>query len=75
MADAFLTPRFNDQLRSLGRSIPWVPDKNGFSICGDANAPDGMLAVNFLRHYQIYMDYSKKQMILEPNPPDAAPQA
>jgi len=92
VADAFLTPRFNDQLRPLGRSIPWVPDKAGWHSCrirqiavgsvamddplvflppvqgfgGDANAPDGMLAVNFLRRYQLYIDYSKKQVLLEP---------
>jgi hypothetical protein len=97
IADAFLTPRFNDELRRLGGSIPWVPDKQGFSTCrirriavgpfamenplivlppvqgfgGDANAPDGMLAINFLRRYRIYIDYAKKEMILEPNSPDA----
>lgn len=91
--DAIVTPRFNGQLRSAGRNIAWVPDKQGFSTCrigriavgpfgmddplivlppvqgfgGDANAPDGMLAVNFLRGYRLYIDYSKKQVILAPN--------
>lgn len=46
-----------------------LPPVQGFG--GDANAPDGILAVNFLRHYRIYLDYSKKQMILEPNSLDA----
>lgn len=97
MAEALLTPVFNDELRRGGRSIAWIPDKSGFSMCrirriavgpfamenplvvlmpvqgfgGDANAPDGMLAVNFLRRYRIYIDYAKKQMIFEANPPDA----
>jgi hypothetical protein len=94
IAEAFLTPRFNDRLRGLGRTIPWAPDKDGWQTCrirriavgavamdhplivlppvqgfgGDANAPDGMLAVNFLRRYRLYIDYSKKQVLLEPNP-------
>jgi hypothetical protein len=97
IADAFLTPRFSDDLRRVGRSISWAPDKQGFSTCrirrvavgpfgmenpllvlppvqgfgGDANAPDGMLAINFLRRYRIYIDYATKQMILEPNSPGA----
>jgi hypothetical protein len=97
IADAFLTPKFNDQLRRTGREIPWTPDRQGFSTSrvrrlavgpftmenplivlppvqgfgGDANAPEGILAVNFLRNYRIYLDYAKKQAILEPNPPRA----
>jgi hypothetical protein len=93
IADAFLTPKINEQLRRMGREIPWNPDRQGFSTCrvrrlavgpfsmenplivlppvqgfgGDANAPDGILAVNFLRRYRIYLDYAKKKAILEPN--------
>jgi hypothetical protein len=33
LADAFLTPRFSDDLRRRGGNIPWVPDKQGFSTC------------------------------------------
>ncbi len=97
LADAFLTPKFSDDLRRRGGAIPWVADKQGFSTCrirriavgpfamenpllvlppvqgfgGDANAPDGMLAINFLRRYKLYIDYTKKQVIFEPNSTDA----
>lgn len=50
-----------------------LPPVQGFG--GDVNAPDGMLAINFLRRYRIYIDYAKKQMILEPNSPDAQARA
>lgn len=33
IADAFVTPRFNEQLRRQGRSIRWAPDKEGWSTC------------------------------------------
>jgi hypothetical protein len=93
IADAFLTPRFNDRLRGLGRSIPWVPDKGNWHSCrirriaagavamddplialppvqgfGGGAAPDGLLAANFLRRCRLYIDYSKSQVLLEPNP-------
>jgi hypothetical protein len=89
---AYVTPKFNDELRRKGCNLPWVPDQNGFSTCqiecitvgrfamerpvvhllpsqgfgNDPTAPDAVLAVEFLRRYRIFLDYAKRQMILEP---------
>ena len=51
---------------ALDDALIALPPVQGF---GDsADAPDGMLAVNFLRQYRLYIDYSKKQVLLERNP-------
>jgi hypothetical protein len=94
LADAFLTPRFQQRLERQGRTIAWKAEKDGWSSCrirriavgtaamdnpfvvmtpvqgfgGDGNAPDGMLAINFLRRYRLFLDYSNERLWLEPNP-------
>ncbi len=92
---AYLTPKFSEELRSLGRGLPWAPSGYGRSACcikriavghatmedpivhllpvqgfgGNVEAPgfpDGLLGVEFLRRYRTFLDYTKKEMILEP---------
>jgi hypothetical protein len=37
----------------------------------DAGAPDALLGVGFLGRFRIFLDYAKKEMILEPNIPQS----
>ena len=34
---------------------------------GGANEPDGLIGVEFLRRFRLFVDYKRNQMILEPN--------
>jgi hypothetical protein len=35
---------------------------------GGKTAPDGMIAVDFLRRFRVFLDYTRSRMILEPGP-------
>jgi len=93
-----VTPKFDAELRRMGRGLAWRPDRYGRSTCriarlavgpfamenpvvdllpvqgfgGNAGAPgfpDALLGVEFLRRYRIFLDYTKKEMTLEPGRP------
>jgi hypothetical protein len=40
---------------------------------GGQAEPDGMIAIDFLRRFRVFLDYTRSRMILEPNRVDAGP--
>ena len=51
---------------SLMNPVLQLALKRGF---GGASEPDGLLGVDFLRRFKVFMDYTRLQIILEPVPP------